>query len=46
MNKICKKCVLPESRPNIYLNDQEIYNVCLEDKKQDKEEKLLKSLAR
>lgn len=27
---ICKKCVLPESRPDIWLNEEGICNVCLE----------------
>ena len=28
--KICKKCVLPESKPDIFLNDAGICNICLE----------------
>jgi hypothetical protein len=27
---ICKKCVLPESKPDIWLNDDGVCNVCLE----------------
>ena len=32
-NKICKKCVLPESKPNIWLNKQGICNICTEHEK-------------
>jgi hypothetical protein len=28
--RICKRCVLPESKPNIFLNDEGICNICIE----------------
>lgn len=28
--KICKKCVLPESKPDIWLNEEGICNICIE----------------
>jgi len=28
--KICKKCVLPESRPDIWLNEDGVCNICIE----------------
>ncbi|HNW39730.1 MAG TPA: 7-cyano-7-deazaguanine synthase [Candidatus Omnitrophota bacterium] len=31
---ICKKCVLPEHKPDIWLNAQGVCNVCLEDEKE------------
>lgn len=36
---ICKKCVLPESKPDIWLNEDRICNVCIEyDKTKDDKE--------
>jgi len=28
--KICKKCVLPESKPDIWLDEDGLCNVCIE----------------
>jgi len=28
--KICKKCVLPESKPDIWLNGEGVCNVCVD----------------
>lgn len=33
VKKICQKCVLPESRPDIWLNEEGICNICLEQEK-------------
>lgn len=44
--KICKRCVLPESKPDIYLNEDGICNICLayeKEKKNENNQKLLES---
>jgi tRNA(Ile)-lysidine synthase TilS/MesJ len=30
---ICKKCVLPESKPDIWINEERVCNICLEEEK-------------
>jgi tRNA(Ile)-lysidine synthase TilS/MesJ len=42
---LCKKCILPESRPDIWLNNQGICNICLDanSKASDKKNRLLES---
>lgn len=31
--KICKRCVLPESRPHIWLDEEGVCNICRENNK-------------
>jgi len=31
---LCKKCVLPESKPDIWLNEEGICNVCVQHEKE------------
>lgn len=45
-NMLCKKCVLPESKPDIWLNEEGICNICIEYekiKKSDENNKILET---
>ena len=41
MKNICKKCVMPEAKPHIFLNNEGICNICIE---YEKEQDLVKPL--
>lgn len=46
VNMLCKKCVLPESKPDIWLNDEGICNICIEYEKtkgSDKDNRILET---
>jgi 7-cyano-7-deazaguanine synthase in queuosine biosynthesis len=40
---ICQRCVLPEAKPKIWLNEQGVCNLCVEHEKKPKEQPLLES---
>ena len=43
---ICKRCVLPEAKPNVYFNGEGVCNLCVEyasNKKTGQKNKLLES---
>lgn len=42
--KICKKCVLPENKPDIWLNEEGICNICIEYEKEKSFSESIRSL--